>query len=124
MLYQDAKIDLVNDLGYNKCVLRFTFFLVFWMNICTNLDHGGVPSAINNMMDDLDLKETQMGSLGAILFIGLVFGSACATLIIDKFSLKNILFLSMLFNGLGFMVLSISKNFYVLCAARVISGFF
>lgn len=99
------------DLGFNKCALSSTFALVFWLNICNNLDHGGVPSAINNMMTDLKLTETGMGMLGSILFIGLVVGSVVATAIIDNISLKNILFISLLCNGLGILSLAIFKDF-------------
>ena len=64
-----------------------------------------------------------MGGLGSLIFLGLVLGSATATVIIDKFQYKHILLCSMVVNGLGLIMMTLTEEYYLMCIARLLSGF-
>jgi len=39
-----------------------------------NVDHGAIPAATKVLKDELSLNNKQLGSLGSIVFIGIVTG--------------------------------------------------
>ena len=41
-----------------------------------NVDHGAIPAATKVLKDDLYLNNQQLGSLGSIVFIGIVTGKS------------------------------------------------
>lgn len=58
------------------------------------------------------------------MFLGLVVGSACATVMANSLNYKLLLAISFLGNGAGLLLFTISKEFWALCLARFMSGFF
>ena len=89
----------------------------------TNLDHGALPAALTAIMKDLKIKEVEMGALGSLIFFGLVIGSATATVVLEKFQYKHTLLFAMAVNGFGLMMMTITEEYYLLCFARLMSGF-
>ena len=64
-----------------------------------------------------------MGNFGALVFAGVSCGSVFATIIVGKVDWKTILCTSMILNGLGLFIYSISSDYVTLCFARWLSGF-
>ena len=64
-----------------------------------------------------------MGSLGSYVFLGLVIGSAAATLVLGTFSYKTIISLAFIGNGIGMSLFIFSTHYHVLGFARFCSGF-
>jgi predicted MFS family arabinose efflux permease len=64
-----------------------------------------------------------MGNFGSLVFFGLAVGSVCATMIVNKFTWKQMLGISFLGNSLGLLLFSASSDYLVLCFARFFSGF-
>jgi MFS family permease len=75
--------------------------LLFWINLTNSLDHGALPSAINDIKKSVVLSDGQTGMLLAMVFFGLFFGSLVASPIISKYKMKHILVLSYLLNAVG-----------------------
>ena len=116
-------VDLIEDLGYQKGILKFVAIIVFVQNWTINLDHGALPAAIDALMKDLKIEELQVGLMGSLLFFGLVIGSATATYVMGKCQYKYLLGAAMILNGCALLTLTLTDNFYILCAARLIGGF-
>ena len=97
--------------------------LLFFLDININLDHGALPSAATSIKEDLNLPNARFGTLGSMVFLGLVSGSLCAPYLFSKFSYKLILNVSFILNGVGCFGFIMTNNFYLICLARIISGF-
>ena len=58
------------------------------------------------------------------MFVGLLFGSLCATFVLDRFAYKTVIGVSFLGNGLSLLLFAITRSFAVMCGTRCLSGFF
>lgn len=116
-------MDLCQDLGYNPCTIQMVSVLVFLETLAMNFDHGALPAALAVIMKDYSLNKIQMGILGSLVFAGLVAGSMTALLVLEKFQYKHTLLFALIVNGLGLMLMTITKEYYLICIARFISGF-
>lgn len=52
----------------------FVFLFVFILNMAANVDHGAIPACTKVIKDELLLTNKQLGSLGSIVFFGIVTG--------------------------------------------------
>ena len=59
---------------FSESGTKFVFFLLFLFNLGINFDHGAVPAATKVLQEDLDLNAQQLGSLGSMVFMGLLGG--------------------------------------------------
>lgn len=115
----DVQID---EIGLNSKTLFCLCVLLSILDININLDHGALPSAGTKIKEDLKLPNATFGTLGSMVFLGLVGGSMVASFIFGKVSYKLILILSFLFNGVGIFGFVMVENFYVICCCRLLSG--
>ena len=61
--------------------MNFLFFLVLFMNVLINVDHGVMPAGSIVIKNDLGVNNTEYGLLGSVVFMGLTVGSIAATLL-------------------------------------------
>lgn len=113
----------VDQLGFNPKSIFFICVIFAFLDININLDHGALPSAGTSIKEDLDLPNATFGSLGSMVFLGLVMGSFIAPVVFSKLSYKTIITLSFVFNGLGIFGFIMVSNFYIICFFRLLSGF-
>lgn len=72
------------EAGYSKkSVCTITAF-IFFLDILINVDHGALPAAAVAIKEDLKLPNVQFGTLGSLVFLGLMSGSIFATFIVNK----------------------------------------
>jgi len=64
-----------------------------------------------------------MGSLGSFVFFGFVIGSIASTFMMDVFSYKIVLCISMIGHASGEILFITNTNYYVVAFARFLSGF-
>mgnify|MGYP002633757354 CR=1 FL=1 len=102
---------------------RWAFALLFWVNMCSNLDHGALPSSSPNIKKSLKLNETELGTLLSLVFLGLFLGSITAVGLFSRMKFKHILVMSYLGNAIGLALFAFSKNYPLQCFARFFSGF-
>ena len=76
------------------------------------------------MKEDLELTQVQMGILGSLVFLGLVLGSICSTFVNNILEIKYLLVMSMLGNGVGLLLFTLTRNTFVLFISRLMCGFF
>lgn len=92
---------MVEDVGFNKKAIMCTCFLFFFLDIIINLDHGAMPSAATSIKKDLKLENATFGTLGSMVFVGLVSGSLCFAYVSSRASYKTILITSFVLNAIG-----------------------
>ena len=113
----------VAEIGYNKSVITMMCFFLLFSNLLNNLDHGALPSALTDIKKDLQFTNVMMGSLGSYVFMGFVVGSLASSFMIDIFSYKIVLCLSLIGNAVGALLFITNTNYYVVSFARFLSGF-
>ena len=112
------------DVGYgNKTILMVCGFL-FFLDILINVDHGALPSAAVSIKTEFDMPNVKFGTLGSMVYLGLVSGSLCGAMVLGKFQFKTVLVVSFLGNGAGLLLFIMNDNFYAMSFSRFISGFF
>lgn len=113
----------MTDLGYSKNVITLTCFFLLFGSLLNNFDHGALPSALTDIKKDLNFTNVMMGSLGSYVFCGFVVGSVASTFMIELFSYKILLCLSMIGHASGELLFITNTNYYVVSFARFLSGF-
>jgi len=111
------------DIGYNPYSIYFVCGLLFLLDILINVDHGALPSAAVNIKEELKMSNVSFGTLGSIVFAGLVSGSLCGAFMLDQFRYKTILILSFIGNSIGLLMLIMNDNYYCMCFSRFLCGF-
>lgn len=64
-----------------------------------------------------------MGGLGSLVFFGIVFGSATATVVFNKIQYKHIIICALIVNGLALWLFVLTGVYTYMCISRFISGF-
>lgn len=88
-----------------------------------NVDHGAIPAATKVIKADLNLDNTQLGSLGSLVFVGIVFGSLFATIVFNNLPYKVVITFCFLGNAIGLIIFAQSHTYPIQCFARFFSGF-
>jgi predicted MFS family arabinose efflux permease len=117
-----SQIEMV-DLGYSRSIITLTCYFLLFGSLLNNFDHGALPSALTDIKRDLNFTNVMMGSLGSYVFCGFVVGSIASTFMIDIFSYKILLCLSMICHASGEILFITNYNYYVVGFARFLSGF-
>jgi fucose permease len=118
-----TEIITIEDLGYSTKSIGVVFWFMVIIYMFINVDHGALPCATVALKEDLNIDNVQLGSLGSLVFFGIVIGSICAAFILSKMSYRSVLCLSFLGNWSGLMLFIVTKNFSIICFARFLSGF-
>jgi hypothetical protein len=104
---------------------RYFIYLFFsFVNIVVNMDSGNIPSAINQISTDLNIKKVQVGAFGSLVSFGPFVGGIISFTVINKLSRKWILLLCNLGIFACLFTFPISNNIYLLYVNRVIVGVF
>ena len=75
------------------------FVLLALLNIVLNMDHGTIPASSNEIMAELKIQETTLGSFGSLVYLGCLIGSLFLVKLIDSTNRKTLSILSTLFNA-------------------------
>ena len=114
----------VFDLDFSQREVKIVIIFMFFLDILINVDHGALPAALVALKHDVGLVDVQLGSLGSLVFVGLLFGSVCATFVLNRLAYKVVLGASFFGNGASLLLFSMTRSFAVMCVARFLSGFF
>jgi MFS family permease len=105
-------------------VAKLTFFVVFFSNLVTNIDHGVMPAGAIVIRQDLGQSNTEYGLLGSIVFAGLVVGSLAATFIYRNIDNRVVLACVLACNALAQVCFTLTEVYYLLLLCRFMAGFF
>ena len=114
---------LAEEVGFKTNTIMVVCGFIFFLDVLINLDHGALPAAATAIKEETQMPNVKIGSLGSMVFLGLVCGSICGTIVLGKFKFKTVLVLSFLGNGIGLILFTLGSNIYVMGFARFLSGF-
>lgn len=114
---------LVEEIGFHNRTIMIVCGFIFFLDVLINLDHGALPAAANAIKEQTKMPNVQIGSLGSMVFLGLVCGSICGAVVLGRLKFKTVLVISFLGNGLGLLLFTVPSNIYVMGFARFLSGF-
>jgi len=97
------------------------FFVVLFLNLLINFDHGVMPAGALKMQEDLELNNMQFGWLGSIVCVS---GSLSASFVYQRFSAKAVLLTVLIANAISLLLFTAGKAFALLFLSRFLTGFF
>lgn len=54
--------------------IKMLFGVIFLTNLMVNMDHGIFPASTEEVRKDIGIPNTELGIMGSIVYLGLVFG--------------------------------------------------
>lgn len=109
--------------NFEQTVIYSLFFLVFFSVIMINVDHGTLPGSTKEIEDKLSINNFGFGVLGSVVYGGLTFGSAMATMLFNRGEwIKPLLASSLFINSICLYLFTVSDNFLISCILRGLTG--
>jgi len=109
---------------FGKFKRKLIFLLIFYLNILVNVDHGAIPAATTVLKRELNLDNVALGTIGSIVYLGLVLGAISAGPIFANYSSKWIICLSLLVSCFFLYFFTVTETELPLAISRVGCGFF
>ena len=107
------------SLSPNGRDIVFYFFLI--SNILISMDHGSIPASVNELRL-LTTYDQSIGLFGSLVYFGNIIGSMVFFSIMDKYSRKTLLIISLLGNSICLFTFVIFSNIIFLFLNRVLVG--
>ena len=109
---------------YNQKVIYVVFVLIFLSNVFCNVDHGTLPGCSNQIKESVNINDVQFGTLGSVVYGGIVVGSVVATGIFSRSSwIKPIIVLTLALNSGSLFVFTLLDQFVIMAFLRFMIGF-
>jgi fucose permease len=109
---------------FGKFKRKLIFLLIFYLNILVNIDHGAIPAATTVLKRELNLDNVALGTIGSIVYLGLVLGALSAGPIFSAYSSKWIICMSLLISCFFLYFFTVVETELPLTISRVGCGFF
>ena len=104
--------------------MRWILFIVLCsVSILMGVDQGTLSSTTNELSDDFDMDDVQLGGLGGMIFLGTALGCIFSFLVINKFNRKYLLLGTMTLDVLSLFFTTQTTNLFLIYLCRVIAGF-
>ena len=97
------------------------FYLFLVSNILISMDHGSIPASVNELRL-LTTYDQSIGLFGSLVYFGNIIGSMVFFSIMDKYSRKTLLIISLLGNSICLFTFVIFSNMIFLFSNRVLVG--
>ena len=97
----------------------FYFFLI--SNILISMDHGSIPASVNELRL-LTNYDQSIGLFGSLVYFGNIIGSTIFFSIMDKYSRKTLLIISLIGNSICLFTFVIFENLLFLFFNRILVG--
>lgn len=92
----------------NQGLVKLFFMFVVFANILVNVEHGCIPACTISLREIFD-DNTALGTLGSIVYVGLLIGSFVAPPIFHHMSAKRIILICLISNGFALLLFSFFK---------------
>ena len=109
---------------FGKTKRRVIFILIFFINMVTNFDHGAIPAATTTLKNNLNIDNFQLGIIGSLVYLGLVFGALSAGFIFQNYSPKWIITIALIMSSMFLYFFTITESIFWMGFSRVGCGFF
>ena len=110
---------------FSPNVISVQFFMIFLGNVLCNIDHGTLPGCSQQIKEDIGINDLQFGTLGSVVYAGIVIGSLCCTWVFSKVKwIKPCIVVTLGLNGVALFVFTLTKSFALDALLRLAIGFF
>ena len=109
---------------YSKNRRKIIFILICIINILINCDHGAIPAGTKELKEDKNLSNIQLGTIGSLVYLGLVLGSISGGYIFSTYSSKWVVIISLIASCISLYCFTISKYWEAMTLCRTCCGFF
>lgn len=110
---------------FSPNVISVQFFMIFLGNVLCNIDHGTLPGCSQQIKEDIGINDLQFGTLGSVVYAGIVIGSLCCTWVFSKVKwIKPCIVVTLGLNGVALFVFTLTKSFALDAFLRLTIGFF
>ena len=98
--------------GPNPRMRFMTYMLLFFTQLCMNLDSGSIPASLTALNEDprMRLTLTEQGALGSCVYAGMILGSILSAPALEKLDSRRLLTGSTLLNCLLNLLFALSPN--------------
>jgi hypothetical protein len=98
--------------------------LIFFLNILINVDHGAIPAATTTLKRELGLDNVSLGTIGSLVYLGLVLGAMSAGPIFSAYSSKWVNVVGIIASCFFLYFFTVAESQIPLALCRVGCGFF
>ena len=109
---------------FSKSRRKLIFILICVINILINCDHGAIPAGTKELKEAKQLSNMQLGSIGSLVYLGLVLGSISGGYIFSTYSSKWVVINALLASCVFLYFFTVSKFWEAMALCRVGCGFF
>ena len=109
---------------YSKYRRKLIFILISIINILINCDHGAIPAGTKEIKEAKDLSNMQLGTIGSLVYLGLVLGSISGGYIFFTYSSKWVIINSLIATCIFLYFFTVSNYYLTMALCRVGCGFF
>ena len=109
---------------YSKYRRKLIFILICFINILINCDHGAIPAGTKELKEAKNLSNMQLGSIGSLVYLGLVLGSISGGYIFSTYSSKWVVINSLIATCAFLYFFTVSNYWNTMALCRVGCGFF
>jgi MFS family permease len=94
------------------------------LNILINIDHGAIPAATTILKRELGLDNVSLGTIGSLVYLGLVLGAISAGPIFSAYSSKWVNCIGIISSCFFLYFFTIAETEFPLALCRIGCGFF
>ena len=109
---------------YSKYRRKLIFILICIINILINCDHGAIPAGTKELKEAKNLSNIQLGTIGSLVYLGLVLGSISGGYIFSTYGSKWVIINSLLATCIFLYFFTTSDIYITMALCRVGCGFF
>ena len=109
---------------YSKYRRKLIFILICIINILINCDHGAIPAGTKELKEAKNLSNIQLGSIGSLVYLGLIMGSISGGYIFSSYSSKWVVINSLIFTCIFLYFFTVSNFWEAMAFCRIGCGFF
>ena len=109
---------------YSKSRRKLIFILIFLVNILINCDHGAIPAGTKELKEAKNISNMQLGTIGSLVYLGLVLGSISGGYIFSTYSSKWVVINSLVASCIFLYFFTVSNYWEAMALCRIGCGFF
>ena len=109
---------------YSKSRRKLIFILIFLVNILINCDHGAIPAGTKELKEAKNISNMQLGTIGSLVYLGLVLGSISGGYIFSTYSSKWVVITSLIASCIFLYFFTVSNYWEAMALCRIGCGFF
>eukprot|EP00743_Colponemidia_sp_Colp-15_P005798 GILK01006233.1.p1 GENE.GILK01006233.1~~GILK01006233.1.p1 ORF type:complete len:526 (-),score=55.22 GILK01006233.1:108-1685(-) len=119
----DETREEYHDLGEADQKLRKWIFAgMLFLTMLINYDCGAVPACLPEIAEEININYTNQAMLGSLVYGGLIISSLFAGPILQRFSPRDVVFISILLNAVFVVIFSLAKDLSLMFVSRTILG--